>query len=201
MYILSKIDYKIFKKFDKLAYGISVILLLAVLIPGIRWEGGGAARWIYIKPLRMTFQPSEIAKIALVIFFASYLTDNREKIGEGWEGFFRPLILYLAPVIVILLVCQSHLSASILIIGVVSIMMIMAGSKLRYFLTYGAIGGAGALGALVFVAKVLHKGEYRLERLTSFLNPWADATDTGWQVIQGLYAIGSRRLIRCWTWK
>lgn len=192
MYILSKIDYRIYKKFDKLAYGVSIVLLLAVLIPGIRWEGGGAARWIYIKPLRMTFQPSEITKVALVIFFASYLTDNREKIGERWEGFFRPLLLYLAPVILILVVVQSHLSASILIIGVVVIMMIMAGSKLRYFLTYGTIAGAGAFGALVFAAKVLKKGVYRLDRLASFLNPWAYADDEGWQVIQGLYAIGSR---------
>lgn len=138
-YILSKIDYRIYKKFDKLAYVVSIILLLAVLIPGLRWEGGGAARWIYIKPLRTTIQPSEIAKVALVIFFASYLTDNREKLGELWEGFFRPLLLYLAPIILILLLVQSHLSASILIIGVIAIMMIMAGSKLRYFLTFGSI--------------------------------------------------------------
>lgn len=192
MSILSKVDYRIYKKFDKIAYGVSIILLLAVLVPGLRWEGGGAARWIYIKPLRTTIQPSEIAKIALVIFFASYLTDNRDKLSEGWEGFFRPIVLYLAPIILVLLLVQSHLSASILIIGVVAIMMIMAGSRLRYFLTYGAIGGAGAFGALIFAAKVLHKGEYRLERLTSFLDPWADASDTGWQVIQGLYAIGSR---------
>ena len=200
MYVLSKIDYKIYKKFDMFAYVISIILLLAVLVPGIRWEGGGAARWIYIAPLRMTFQPSEIAKVALVVFFASYLTNNREKIGERWEGFFKP-ILWLAPVILILLICQSHLSASVLIIGVVAIMMIMAGSKLRYFFTYGTMGAAAGVGVLVFAAKVLRKGTYRLGRLTSFLNPWNDATGTGWQVIQGLYAIGSRRAFWSWAWK
>lgn len=141
MYFISKIDYRIYKKFDKIAYGITVVLLLAVLIPGIRWEGGGAARWLYIRPLGMTFQPSEIAKVALVIFFASYLTDNRENLGKIWEGFFKPL-LWLAVIIGILIVFQSHLSASILIIAVVSIMMLMAGSKLRYFLIFGTAGAS-----------------------------------------------------------
>ena len=88
MYIISKIDYRIYKKFDKIAYGISILLLLAVLIPGIRWEGGGAARWLYIRPLGMTFQPSEVAKVALVIFFASYLTDHREELRNNVERLF-----------------------------------------------------------------------------------------------------------------
>ena len=123
MYFISKIDYRIYKKFDKIAYAISALLLLAVLIPGIRWEGGGAARWLYIRPL------------------ASYLTDNRENLGKMWEGFFKPL-LWLAVIIGILVVFQSHLSASILIIAVVSIMMLMAGSKFRYFLIYGSMAGA-----------------------------------------------------------
>ena len=70
------------------------------------------------------------------------MTDNRDKINEKWEGFFRPIVLYLAPIILVLVVVQSHLSASILIIAVISIMMIMAGSKIRYFLMYGSIGAA-----------------------------------------------------------
>lgn len=201
MYVISKIDYRIYKNFYKLAYGLSIVLLLAVLIPGLRWEAGGAARWIYIAPLRTTFQPSEFVKVALVLFFATYLTDNREKLGERWEGFLRPLILYLGPIVLILLGVQSHLSASILIIAVVSIMMIMAGSKIRYFLTYGTVGVALAGGIMYFVATVLGKGLYRIKRLTSFLDPWADPTGTGYQVIQGLYAIGSRRTFWSRTWK
>lgn len=192
MYIISKIDYRRYKTLDKIAYAITVLLLFAVLIPGVGYSAGGATRWINIKAIRLNFQPSEIAKIALVIFFASYLSDNRDKIGERWEGFLRPLILYLAPIILILIVVQSHLSASILIILVVAIMMIMAGSKLRYFFTYGTIGVAGAAGAMLFAATVLKKGTFRLNRIISFLDPWADASDTGYQVIQGLYAIGSR---------
>ena len=75
MFIISKIDYRIYKKFDKIAYFISIVILLAVLIPGIGWSSGGATRWINIKPIRLNFQPSEIAKIALVVFFASYLNS------------------------------------------------------------------------------------------------------------------------------
>lgn len=141
MYIISKYDYRKYKKYDKLAYGVTILLLLAVLIPGLGYSSGGASRWINIKPLHLNFQPSEIAKIALVVFFASYLTDNRDKLEDKKTGFFEPIIKYLAPVILILILVQSHLSASILIILVVSTMMIMAGSKIRYFLVYG-----GSLG-------------------------------------------------------
>lgn len=108
-------------------------------------QHGGANRWIVLKPLGgLSIQPSEIAKIALVIFFASYLTDNRDKLEDRTIGFFKPLIQYLVPIIGILLAFQSHLSASLLIILVVSIMMIMAGSKIRYFAAYG--GTAATLG-------------------------------------------------------
>ncbi|MDE5831021.1 MAG: FtsW/RodA/SpoVE family cell cycle protein [Clostridia bacterium] len=80
MYIISKYDYKRYKKLDKLAYGLTIVLLFAVRIPGLGHESGGAWRWIWLIPNRITFQPSEFAKIALVIFFASYLTDNRDKL-------------------------------------------------------------------------------------------------------------------------
>ena len=188
MFVISKIDYRGYKIFDKIAYGVTIVLLLAVLIPGVGMESGGATRWILIRK----FQLSEIAKIALVIFFAAYLTDNRDKIEEKWEGFLRPLILYLGPVILILFLVQSHLSASVLIISVIAIMMLMAGSKIRYFLTYGAAAIAAAGGAMYFMATVLQKGQFRLARIASFLDPWADASSTGYQVVQGLYAMGSR---------
>ena len=97
----------------------------------------------------------------------------------------------LVPPIIILIVFQDHLSASIVIAVVISIMMLIAGTRLRDFLTLG-VGAAGAgFGALVFMAKYTGKGSFRFDRLTSFLNPWADPTGDGWQVIQSIYAIGS----------
>lgn len=79
-----------------------------------------------------------------------------------------------------------------MIIAVVAIMMLMAGSKIRYFLTYGTAAIAAAGGVMYFMATVLNKGGFRLARIASFLDPWADASDTGYQVVQGLYAMGSR---------
>ena len=70
-------------------------------------------------------------------------------------------------------------------------MMIVAGSRVIHFISFGAIGAAGGAGFLYFLAKFLNVGTYRLTRITSFLNPWADAQGSGWQIIQSLYAIGS----------
>ena len=90
-----------------------------------------------------------------------------------------------------MVVFQDHLSASIVIIAVTAVMMLIAGTKLRDFLTLGvgAVGLAG--GGLYLMAKLTGKGSFRFDRLTSFLDPWADPTGDGWQVIQSIYAIGS----------
>lgn len=188
MIIISRIDYRIYKKFDKVAYFGAILILAAVLIPGLGYSAHGATRWINLK--FTTFQPSEVAKVALVIFYATYLTNNREKLGGFGGGFVKPL-LFLVPILAILILVQSHLSASVLIVLIVAVMMIVAGSKLRYFLTIGGIGAAGIGGGLYILAKYFEIGKYRLERLTAFMNPWADPTDSGWQIIQSLYAIGS----------
>ena len=90
-----------------------------------------------------------------------------------------------------LLGIQSHFSASVIIILVVAVMMIVAGSKVSHFASFGAIGAGAGIGFMYILAKFFSIGTYRLERITSFLNPWADAQDSGWQIIQSLYVIGS----------
>lgn len=186
MIIISKIDYRIYKKMYKLIYIVCFILLAAV--PLIGTEVNGAKRWINLG--FTTFQPSEIVKLGLIVFFASFLTDNKDKLKNIWNGFFLPILL-LVPMLIILIIFQDHLSVCIVIVGVVSVMMLMAGSKLSHFLTFG-VAGVGALGAGLFaMAKLTGKGAFRLTRITSFLDPWADALDSGWQIIQSLYAIGS----------
>ena len=188
MLFISKIDYRYWKKFYKIAYIVSIVLLLMVLIPKIGVESGGAYRWIKI--LGIQFQPSELAKIGLIIFYASYLTDHKDELKSFKKGFIKPL-LYLIPVILILILVQDHLSATIIIVLVVGIMMLMAGVRPLYFGTVGtgvaALGGVG----LYLMAKFTSKGAFRIARITSFLNPWADKQGDGWQVIQSLYAIGS----------
>ncbi len=107
-----------------------------------------------------------------------------------WKGFLKP-ILILLPVIVILLGVQSHFSASVIIILVISVMMMVAGTRIIHFISFGALGAGAGVTLMYALAKFLKFGTYRLTRIASFLNPWADAQDSGWQIIQSLYAIGS----------
>ena len=187
MWVISKIDYRKFKPLYKLAYIGSIVLL--ALVPLIGEDINGAKRWINLGPLG-SFQPSEIAKIGLIVFFAAYLTDHKDDLKTTWKGFIKPF-LWLVPPILILVVFQDHLSASIVIIAIVSVMMVIAGTRLRDFFTLG-LGAAGAgVGALVLMAQLTGKGNFRFDRITSFLDPWADQTGDGWQIIQSLYAIGS----------
>lgn len=190
MLIISKIDYKILAKFYKPIWVISIVGLAAVLIPGIGVNVNGALRWIKF-PVFKTIQPSEITKLGLIIFFAAYLTIHRSELKSLGKGFFKPLILFVAPAIAILMVVQSHLSASVIIIITISVMMIMAGCKVSHFAIFGGSGAILGATGLYVLAKEFGIGEYRLKRLIAFADPWADPLDTGWQIIQGLYAIGS----------
>ena len=181
MFIISKIDYKIYKHLYKVAY-IGSILLLA-MVPILGTEAGGAKRWIDLG--FTTFQPSELAKIGLIVFYAAYLSQNRDKLKNILHGFFKPF-MFLVPIAFILLVFQEHFSATLIIIAVTSIMMLVAGSKLSHFLTVGLAGG---IAGLIFV---FTKGAgFRMDRINAWLDPWADPTGDAWQAIQSLYAIGS----------
>ena len=190
MILISRIDYKILSKFYKIFWLISIIGLISVLIPGVGITVKGATRWIKF-PVFGSIQPSEITKLGLIIFFAAYLTLNRSDLKKLGKGFFKPIILFLMPAIAILLVIQSHLSASIVIILTVSVMMIMAGCRIAHFVIFGGSAAVAGSAGLYILAKYFDIGTYRLKRIIAFADPWADPLDTGWQIIQGLYAIGS----------
>ncbi len=189
MIILSKIDYRTYWKFYKIAYIAALIVLLLVLVPGLGRTVNGARRWISL-PIVSSFQPSELTKIGLIVFYAAFLTKHKDELKNIWKGFLKPFLI-LAPVILVLLGVQSHFSASVIIILVVSVMMIVAGSRVAHFVTFGTIGATGLIGGMYILAKGFGIGGFRLTRITAFLNPWADAQDSGWQIIQSLYAIGS----------
>lgn len=180
MMFISKIDYRFYKKFYKHAWWIALLLLALVLVAGK--EINGAKRWIYLTET-LSFQPSEMVKFLMIVFYAGILVKNRDELSKYGKGFIKH-VLFLAPIIGLLLL-QPHFSASIVIIGICSVMMIMAGCKFWHFLATGAVAGIPALILLII------KEPYRLQRVVTFLDPWKDATDTGWQVIQSLYAIGS----------
>lgn len=181
MFIISRIDYRIYKPLYKIAY-VGSILLLAI-VPLIGTEEGGAKRWIDLG--FTSFQPSELAKIGFIVFYAAFLSQNRDKLKNILHGFFKPFML-LAPAAFILLVFQEHFSATLIILAVTSIMMLVAGSKLSHFLTVGLAGGV-ALVAYIFT----QGAGFRMDRINAWLDPWADPTGDAWQAIQSLYAIGS----------
>lgn len=180
MMAISKIDYRFYQKFYKHAWWISCLLLVAVKIIGRTVNG--AQRWIYVTDT-LSVQPSEIVKFLIIVFYAAVLMKNRDELPKFGKGFIKHICL-LAPLIVLLLL-EPHFSASVVIIGIVSIMMIVAGCKFTHFI---AAGGCVGIPAIIFL---IVKEPYRLQRVVTFLDPWKDATDTGWQVIQSLYAIGS----------
>ena len=188
MFIISKIDYRIYKNFYKIAYIASIIALVSVAIPGIGVSVKGATRWVDLG--FGSFQPSELAKIGLIVFYAGYLTEHKNDLGFFWQGCIKSFC-YLIPPIAILFFLQDHLSASVVIIAIISIMMIMAGTKLKHFLSIGITGGSAAVAGMLLLATTTDKGSFRLARLTTFLDPFADITGDGWQVVQSLYAIGS----------
>ena len=180
MYVISKIDYRFYRKFYKQAWWISLILLILVMLVGKTVNE--AKRWIYITDT-LSFQPSEIVKFLMIIFYAGILTKNRDQLGKFKEGFLKHILLVVP--IIALLMLQPHFSASMVIITIVAVMMILAGCKFWHFLaTGGAVGIPGMIGLIILEP-------YRLARVTTFLDPWKDATGAGWQVIQSLYAIGS----------
>ena len=180
MWVISNIDYRFYQKYSKLAYIIAFLLLLAV--PLIGREVNGAKRWIYITE-SLSFQPSEIVKLLMILFYAGILVKNRDELNKYGKGFLKHIIM-IAPIIALLLI-EPHFSASIIIIGIVAIMMIIAGCKFWHFLVSGLVVGVPGIIALIFLEP------YRLQRVITFLNPWSDPTGDGWQVIQSLYAIGS----------
>ena len=180
MFAISKFDYRKLKKFYKYAYVLAIILLLFVLVGGR--SVNGAKRWIYLSE-SISFQPSEMVKMLMIIFYAGILTINRDKLSSYKNGFLWHLCL-LGPIVLLLMV-QPHFSASIVIVGICSIMMIVAGCKFKHFLlTAGSVGIPGIIGMIIF-------SPYRLQRVVTFLDPWQDKAGDGWQVIQSLYAIGS----------
>lgn len=192
MYFVSKIDYRIYKKFYWPIYWISVGILLLVLVPGIGASANGATRWINLGFTQ--FQPSELTKVGMIIFYAGYLADHKNELRDFKKGFIKPF-LYLVPPVAIAYFIQNHLSVCLVMGAITVVMMIMAGCRLAHFFITGIAGG-GFLGGAFGMYMAMKGNEagsdnFRLDRILNFMDPWADAQGTGWQTIQSLYAIGS----------
>jgi len=187
MFFISKVDYRFLKKYYWLIYYGCWLILLLVLVPVLGVSVKGATRWVNLGFTQ--FQPSELTKIGLIIFYAGYLTDHKSELADLKKGFIKPL-LYILPPIAILFFVQNHMSVSLIIVIITVVIMIMSGCKMSYFMHTGVMGICGVFG-LIGLMKMTGKGGFRLDRISTYFNPWADAQGTGYQMVQSLYAIGS----------
>lgn len=156
---------------------------------------GGARRWIYLG--FFSFQPSELAKVVFILFFAAYLNwiKEKERIKSLWWGFFAPIALCGIIAGTTIFWLQNHLSATFIICATVIVQVFVAGSRLSYWLTSAV--GLGCAG-FAYVWNSIKKGlnttnssNFRKGRIEVWMNPWIDPRGKGWQPIQSMYAIAS----------
>lgn len=178
MLFAMNIPYNVWKKIAFPAYWVSNGLL--ALLPFIGQEAGGQKRWLAIGPIQ--FQPSEFTKIAVILYFSMYVLEHRKELGN-LKGFAKACLVLLLPVG---LIAVSNFSSAMLVGLVGATILFVASPRVWYF--GAAIAAAIPLGA---VAILLPQFRYRLGRITTWLDPWADPTDTGFQTIQSLYAVAS----------
>ena len=158
---------------------LAVALLILVMIPGIGREVNGAQRWLPLGVI--TLQPSEFAKLAVLLYAAGYLVRQEEAVRHHWSGLAK--LIAILSVVAALLLLEPDFGATVIIVGVVVGMTFLAGAKLIYVLAMLA-AAAMALAFLVLSAP------YRMKRLTAYQDPWADPFGSGFQLVQSLIAFG-----------
>jgi cell division protein FtsW len=180
MQLLARGGLELLPRFTPALLGLSFALLVAVKIPGIGIEINGARRWLGIGPLQ--FQPSELMKLALVLYAAGLLatTPARLKTVKGVTG---PLLL-VAAAAMLLIASQPDLGTSLVIAFTLGALLLVAGIPL------GLIGRIAGIGVVLVMLFILIE-PYRAARLTAFMNPWAHADSVGFQSVQGQIALGS----------
>ena len=178
MILFSFVDYHKLKKLKWWIVGVTIALLILVFIPGIGTESYGAKRWISL--FGFSIQPSEIAKFALVIFIASYMSDNHDKI-KTLKGLLPVLVV--AGTLCVLIILEPSMSVT-MCVGFVTLFMLIAGGISKKHTLMFSIPAAAFVPALIIFEP------YRLKRLMAFIDPWASPQGEGFQLIQSLYSLG-----------
>ena len=179
MLITSKIPYKVYFEKANTLLLISIILLILVIIPGIGTVRNGSRSWFGIGSFGI--QPSEFAKLTLIIFTSKYLTKNEKNLKYIKKGVLP--ILGIVILVFGLIMLQPDFGTGMIILVSIIGLLFVSGVDFKFFIRLGLIGVVGIV-LLIAIAP------YRLERILSFLNPWSDSLGSGFQIIQSLYAIG-----------
>lgn len=178
--LVMRVDYRQWQKYSKAVLAFTGLLLVAVLIPGIGTTANGASRWIYFGPI--SFQPSELAKLAMALFAAAWLADKAGK-EHNTRTTIRP-VLVVCSLMSGLILLQPNLGTAVIIAMIAFAALFMAGVPLLPLTGWSLISAAAA-------ALAAWGSGYRRDRLTAMLDPWSDPLDTGWQTIQSWVGIAS----------
>lgn len=180
--VLMTLDYHVLEKVALPLMLVAVAAMLLVLVPGMGVESYGATRWLKLPGPLPPIQPSEFAKLALIIYMSHWLARKGARVREFTYG----LIPFATILVVVtgLIMLQPDMGTSLVVVGTAACIFFAAGANLFHFIT------ASAGGVAAFAYLVMSEG-YRSERLQAFRDPWADPQDTGWHTIQTLIALGS----------
>jgi cell division protein FtsW len=169
----------VWDKYSKVLMGAAFLLLLVVLVPGIGYEVNGSRRWVRLGI--MNFQVSELARVLLLTYIASYAVRRADELRASFKGFVKPVLVLGAAAVLLLL--EPDFGAATVLMATGLAVLFLAGVRIVHLLVPLVIGVA-AMSTLAVTSS------YRLRRLTSFRNPWEDAFDSGFQLTQSLIAIG-----------
>ncbi len=184
LYTLSKIDYHIYYKYANIILIICAILLILVLIPGIGSVRNGSRSWFGIGSLGI--QPSEFAKIGLIIYVSKYLTNNNRIMKSVIHGVLP--VLGVIGFFFLVIMLEPDFGTSMVIVLTLVVLIFISGVKISFFVKIGLAGLLGIVGIII-------AAPYRMKRIVSFLNPWSDPLGSGYQILQSLYAIGPGSLL------
>ncbi len=155
------------------------LLLVAVLVPGLGREVNGSMRWIGFGMFNV--QPSEVAKVFVVLYLAGYLVRRQQEVRESWGGFFKPFVVLLP--MAVLLLMEPDFGATVVMMGAAAAMLFLGGVGLFRF-------GLMVVLAVLAVFVLVQAQPYRMARLTTFTDPWAGQFGSGYQLTQALIAFG-----------
>src|SRR5688572_3261552 len=178
--VLMRVDYHVLRTLSVPGLIGAVVLLAAVLIPGIGSEVYGAQRWISLGQFQL--QPSELSKLALVLYIAHWLTSKREQVSDFANGLLPFGVLM--TIVVALLMKQPDMGTTIVIVTTALVIFFVAGASLTHL---ALLSGVGAFAGVLLI----RIAPYRMERLTAFLDPWANPQATSYHVVQSLLAFGA----------
>lgn len=178
-FVVFNLPMQFWQQYGSVLFVVSLVLLISVLIPGVGKKVNGSQRWLAVGPI--TIQASEIAKFMSVVFFAGYFSRRQAELAQGWRGFIKPVMVMV--LIAVLLLLEPDFGSTVVIAGTLVAMMFFAGVRMGQFLLLVSTG----TGLLVLMAIL---SPYRMQRLITYLDPWADQFNSGYQLTQSLIAFG-----------